>query len=193
MAISLGLAFQVSDASVYVTNLAALEKIGGAQEIVISKSGVLTKAEQTKVRNIFSENKLFENDIDTRFMQSELTATKDLIIENIMFNSKGGRIEMEDNAIYMPKGDFVDRALIQFLLENDIEMHIQSQSQRESMLAFYIPFSSYRMRTTTALYLNSPSATSSDSSSPASFVRVYSKGAPEFILHNCSSCFDEHA
>lgn len=61
----------MNDESYYVSNLSALERLGGAQEIVISKSGVLTKngeGIEIKTKTIFAENRLIDNDIETRFI-----------------------------------------------------------------------------------------------------------------------------
>lgn len=54
LAISLGVAFQVGKGTSLVRTMDASEKIGGAEEILFSKTGIITKGVGT-VRNLFIE------------------------------------------------------------------------------------------------------------------------------------------
>jgi hypothetical protein len=53
----------------------------------------------------------------------EIVSTKQLMIESILYNTLDGRIEMTDDALYLPSGNFVDCCLQWFLIENEIEVH----------------------------------------------------------------------
>ena len=56
-------------------------------------------------------------------MQSDLKVSKRLVVESITANCFGCRVEMEDNGIFSAKGNPTDCALVNFIMDNDVEAH----------------------------------------------------------------------
>ncbi len=151
--------------------------MGGVREVVLQKTGVLTEGKELKVTKFFAEGQLIENVVVNTLAQSELGISKELIKESIAANCFTCRVEMDDDAVYRPKGTLLDSCLIKFLMSNDIDAHT-AMKDAESRLLEIIPFSAFRMLSTTVLRM------------PENKVRVYTKGAPEFIIPMCTSYFD---
>jgi len=140
---------------------------------------VLTKGEG-KVKKMFAENKMIELEGAHSLTKANLTqATGDLIKESFIFNCTEARIEMDLDGMYRPKGNLIDSAIIQLLLDNDILL-FQFRFDREENLLLEIPFDSNRMRVTTIMRVPRSDGV----------VRVYIKGAPEIILTECKHLFN---
>ncbi len=115
MAVSLGLAFQIQYNSSLVKRLSASEKLGGVQEILFSKSGVLTENKNLKVDCFFTEGKLVQNNQKNKLIAEEMVMARPLIIENILFNCTDARVEMDSSAKFKPEGNPTDCCLLEFL------------------------------------------------------------------------------
>jgi len=130
-----------------IRSLAASEKLGGVQEILFSKTGVLTRNENLKVINFYTEGELRENTQKNKLIAEDLHKTKDLIIENILYNTTDCRLEMDDHAKYKPEGNSVDCCLIEFLQDNEIQ--ILAEREVRNQVLCQIPFNSQKSRALT--------------------------------------------
>jgi len=108
---------------------------------------------------------------------------KQLLIENILNNTHQGRVEMNEYAELTAYGNFVDCALWMFYIQNDFEIPIDHKITWEQQKACYLPMNLYRMRTTAGIYRQNEAG--------ETIVRLYSKGAPEYILGISSQIIEE--
>ncbi len=123
---------------------------------------------------------IINNDANT-LVQSDVGASKAKIMESITSNCFSCRVEMDDDAVYRAKGNKIDCALINFLMDNDVEAH-SAMKEVSSRICAIIPFSPFRMMATTVVIQEDEQST----------VRVFTKGAPELLVPKCTSCFDEN-
>lgn len=88
---------------------------------------------------------------------------------------------MDDDAFYQPVGNGTDIAMIRFL--QDAEVPVQEQIQKKhGNIEAVIPLSPIRKRQVTAV--KHPEM--------EGVIRVYVKGAPEYLLHKCTRTFKEN-
>lgn len=178
LAVSLSLAYSVrrmKDDQILVKNLNAPEIMGTVEEICTGKTATLT-ANEMKVRQFYAQNKLIHNDRKNTLLNCELEqSTLELIKEGILFNTET-RIEMADNALYIPVGNGTEVGLVKFLQDAEVPVHEIIPRKLDKILT-QIPFSADRKRSTVAL--RHPDL--------EDVVRVYVKGAPEYIAHKCTS------
>jgi magnesium-transporting ATPase (P-type) len=101
----------------------------------------------------------------------------ELIKESILFNCEA-RIEMDEKAMYVPVGNGTEVGLIKFLQDAEVPVHNIIKRKIGKILAT-IPFSPIRKRSVIALSLPDTDV-----------VRVYFKGAPEFLINKCVKTFE---
>jgi len=100
------------------------------------------------VTSFFIGNTIYDNVGYDTLAKCEDKFSTTLLIESILNNSLSGRIEMCEDAIYRPTGNFIDCCLKWFLIENEIEVHRASQMREQNVLLSF-PTNSKRMRATT--------------------------------------------
>jgi magnesium-transporting ATPase (P-type) len=163
---------------VLVRNLNSPEVMGRVDEICTGKTGTLTSGEM-KVNQFYSQSLLIRNTRKNTLFNCELfPEVIELVKESIIYNTDA-RIEMDDKAFYVPVGQGTEVGLIKFL--QDAEVPVQDMiTKKYGKIEAVIPFSSIRKRSITAV--RHPDRDD--------IVRVYIKGAPEFISHNCSRTYD---
>ncbi len=122
----------------------------------------------------FADPSEFRNDF-------ELLASKELLVESILCNCFNARIEMDDDAFFRAKGNSTDCGLLQFLMQNNYEVHDEQQAAMHGRIVTAIPFTSVRMMVTTVV----------KHPDQEGMLRVYTKGAPEYALKCCVYYFDE--
>lgn len=117
LAISLSLAYSVrkmKDDQILVKNLYSPEVMGTVEEICTGKTATLTKNEM-QVRQFYTQGKLVHNARKNTLLNCELEQnTLELVKESILFNTET-RIEMADNALYIPVGNGTEVGLVTFL------------------------------------------------------------------------------
>lgn len=101
----------------------------------------------------------------------------ELIKESILFNCEA-RIEMDEHAYYIPVGNGTEVGFIRFLQDAEVPVH-DIIKKKYSRIETAIPFSSIRKRSIVAV--RHPDMDD--------VVRIYVKGAPEFIITKCSRTF----
>ncbi len=179
MTITLSLAYSVmrmKDDGVLVKNLNSPEEMGGIDEVCTGKTATLTKNDM-KVHAFYTQKRLIKNSRKNTLFNCELeNQTIELIKESILFNSES-RIEMNDQAYYVPVGNGTETGLIKFLQDAEVPVHEIMQRKMGNVLTV-IPFSTIRKRSLCAFNLSN------------NVVRIYVKGAPEYVIASCSKAFD---
>jgi magnesium-transporting ATPase (P-type) len=106
--------------------------------------------------------------------------TSQLLYEGVLYNCSA-RIERNESGVQEVKGNCTEQGLIRFLQECQVEAHTIIRKKDENILQF-IPFNSARKRACTVVRHPDDS----------NLVRVFVKGAPEIVIENCESYFDEN-
>ena len=109
----------------------------------------------------------------------EFSATQEIVVESIAWNTMAARMEVNDRAEFKARGNSVDTCLLEFLQDNDIEVEKEVKILETNLLAA-VPFIPYKMRSITVL----------QHPADPNLVRVYVKGAPEVVLTSCSQKHD---
>jgi len=101
----------------------------------------------------------------------------DLIKESILYNSEV-RIEINEDAFYVPVGNGTEVGLAKFLQDAEIPVH-DLIKKKLGNIETTIPFSTIRKRSVVAV--RHPDM--------EDIVRVFVKGAPEYIVPKCTKTF----
>lgn len=181
LAIVLSLAYSVlrmKNDGVLVKNLNAPEVMGRVDEICTGKTGTLTTGDM-KVSQFYSQSLLVRNQRKNTLFNCELFPDViELVKESILYNTDA-RIEMDDKAYYVPVGQGTEVGLIKFLQDAEVPVH-ELITKKLGRVEVVVPFSTIRKRSVTAI--RHPDRDD--------IVRVYVKGAPEYIVHKCSKTYD---
>ena len=117
MTVAISLAYSVNrmkDDKILVRNLESPERMGSVEEICTGKTATLTKNEQ-KVVQFYSQGRQIRNTRKNTLFNCDLDdAMIKLITESILYNTDA-RIEMDDQAFYVPVGNGTDIGMIKFL------------------------------------------------------------------------------
>jgi magnesium-transporting ATPase (P-type) len=152
LAISLSLAYSVrrmKDDQILVKNLNSPEVMGTVEEICTGKTATLT-ANDMQVRHFYTQSKLIHNDRKNTLLNCELEQnTLELVKESILFNTET-RIEMADNALYIPVGNGTEVGLVKFLQDAEVPVH-EIIPRKLNKIVAQIPFSSDRKRSVVAM------------------------------------------
>lgn len=177
LTIGVSLAFTVMrmySERILVRKLDAPEKMGSVEEILVGKTGTITKNDM-KVTQFFCEQKHIKATRPDTLLNCELNEdTITRIKECILYNCDA-RIEM-DATTYVPVGNGTEVGLLKFLQNADIPVHLLIQ-RKLGRIRMISPFSPERKRSIVAL----------DSPDRPGRVCVYIKGAPEIVVRNCES------
>jgi magnesium-transporting ATPase (P-type) len=99
-----------------------------------------------------------------------------MIRDAIVWNCDA-RIEMSDDAFYVPQGNGTEIGLLKLLSDNEIAVQdLFAEKSRQCVIETSIPFDSTRKRQIVAIR----------PSREADYVRVIVKGAPEYVLPMCT-------
>jgi len=133
-----------------LNNVGASEKLGGAQELLISKSGILTMNEKaSKVTSFFLNQEYVDcEQKKLPFKSLPDSKGKDILLKSILYNTFEGGIQLWDTIHFKLAGNFMDCCLQWFLLENHIEVHYEQKKLDAESILFKISLNTYRMRST---------------------------------------------
>ena len=182
LTVTLSLAYSVmrmKKDGVLIKDLGAPEIMGRIDQILIGKTGTLTKGE-FKVTDFFVQNKVIKNQRANTLFNTDLKEeVVDLIHDSIVYNCDA-RIEMNDKAYYEPVGNNTECSLLKFLQDADIPVH-ENIKGKIGFTELNIPFSPVRKNSIVAIkYVE------------LGIIRVFVKGAPEAIVLNSTSFYDEN-
>jgi len=113
---------------------------------------------------------------------------KELLGSGILYNCSA-RVEKNDIGELEAKGNCTEQGLIKYLLKNKYPAVDRLETKNESLpdgtprIVAQIPFNSKRKKATTAVVLPE---------SNNSIVRVFVKGAPDFVLDLCDTYMDAY-
>ena len=101
---------------------------------------------------------------------------KELLTDCVMMNCDA-RVEMSEDAKYVPSGNGTEVGILRFMQDNDVEIEeLLTKRQRESEWECQIPFGPLRKRMTTVIR----------PFKGCDHVRVVCKGAPEYVTKFCT-------
>jgi len=172
LTIGVSLAFSVMSMhgqKILVRKLDAPERMGAVEEICCGKTGTITRNDM-KVVQFQCEGRLIKNTRKNTLLNCELSAeTLERIKDGILYNCEA-RIEM-DATTYVPVGNGTEVALLRFLQDAEVPVHLLIQRKLGRIRAIS-PFSPERKRSVVAL----------ECPDRPERVAVYVKGAPEVVL-----------
>lgn len=190
LAVSIAMALSINklkNDAILIKNVAAVQTAAMLHDVCVGKSGTITTGKMSVAKYQFcdhfqpiendpeSDPSKFNNYVD---IQSDL---KQLIVESIAANSEV-RIEPNDELrVFEPKGQQLEVAMMQFLIDNQEDVHhlLIARNQSQAKVA-QLPFCQNRKRSVVVR------SVANDSSQ----VRIYVKGAPEYVIPLCSDTFD---
>jgi len=187
LAVSLAMALSTSSLKkdeILIKNLESVQTCAMLHELLISKTGTLTKGKLDVVKYQLFNQGTVSNDSD-KFPDSfnkELGISnelKDIVKETIISNTDV-RIECNDKGstpFYEPKGQELEVGLIQFLMDNEEDVtNMFINRNRFAPKVVQLPFDQEFKRKIVVRQVQEQPDT----------VRVYIKGAPEYIIPICS-------
>jgi len=117
LTVAISLAYSVmrmKDDDILVKNLNSPEVMGSVEEICTGKTSTLTKGDM-KVTQFYAQSRLIKNKNKNTLFNCDLFENIiNLLIESILYNTDA-RIEMNENAYYVPHGNPTDIGFIRFL------------------------------------------------------------------------------
>lgn len=185
LSISIAMAFSISifkEDKLLLKKLEACENMGSIHEICTGKTATLTKNDMS-VNRFYTAKKSIENRDPDTFKHCGLSEKVMEEIKNVIYINNDCRIEMSDDAMYVPEGNGTEIGLLKFLTDNEIAIQdLFANKRRHAVMETNIPFGPIRKRQVVAIRPEEGSA----------YVRVIVKGAPEYVLPMCTSQMDEN-
>lgn len=185
LSVSISVAFSLSKMrkqNLLIKNADSQETMGGVEYVITGKTGTLTKG-QMRVTHIHAQGTNHVNASPDYLAQSGDIdeATKQLIIDGILYNCTA-KIEMSENAMYVPNGNGTECAMLKFIQNNGhpVQDLIKNKVGR---IRTFVPWTPKRKMETTAILQPGDDGT----------VRIYAKGAPEILLQKCNMDESERA
>jgi calcium-translocating P-type ATPase len=176
LAVSISMAFSVDTMkkdNLLVKKVGACENLGYIKEICTGKTATLTKNDMS-VTHFFTGYKTVEHYERALFNLNKNVS--DIITNSIILNTES-RVEMSEDAKYVPEGNGTEVAMLKFLQDNDIAVQdLLTQKTREAEHECSIPFGPIRKRMTTVYRPYNG----------CNYVRIVVKGAPEYVLKFCN-------
>jgi Ca2+ transporting ATPase len=133
------------------------------------------------VKGLWTLDTIYQNEnVDSLDLLS--LPNRDLLAEGVLYNCSA-RIEKDDNGNPEPKGNCTEQGLIKFLLDKKcpaqsiLEVKASSLDDGSDRIVASIPFNSKRKKASTAIILPGREQ----------YVRIFVKGAPDFMLNICAS------
>lgn len=221
LTITISLAYSVTrmkDDGLLIKNLNSPEVNARINQIIIGKTGTLTKGDNLKVKQFYVQSKTIQSKrVDTLFNTKLNEGVIEKIQDSFLFNTEA-RIEMTDQARFAPVGNATEVALIKFLQDADIP--VQHLIKRKiGKVEFQLPFSCENKFSIIAVrydeeergqqaekvrsslrgeegeeevYAEPEKIEEEELTKKASgFVRVFVKGSPESVLRMCEHEFNE--
>jgi len=130
---------------ILVQDLEKPEVLGQIEEIITGKTGTMT-TEDMKVEKFYAQSVMIENSPANTLVHCTQVSedVKMRLKENITYNT-GARIEMSEDAQYVPVGQGTDTSLLKFLQDAEFPVHYNVRD-RPNIMQYEIPFSSANKR-----------------------------------------------
>ena len=187
LAISIAMALSINSLEmdeILIKNIESVETCAMLHDICVGKTGALTKGRMTVSKfHICKQNNATDNDRenypDTFNMRLEIPTELKEIIKECIISNTDVRIECNDaECKYEPMGQPLEVGLTQFLIDNDEDIqNVFIERNRYSPKLTQIPFDQVLKRKVVVRGIKG---------NPER-VRVYVKGAPEYVIPLCNS------
>ena len=179
LAVTISLAYSVSQMQKeqnLVRRLDAAETMGGANVICTDKTGTLTQNKMT-VKGLYTEDRVHIDDIDTvRFDQIHCNY---LIAEGVAYNSSAHIETNKTTKKPEAVGNATEQGLLRYLMQHEVPHLENTMNDKAQHIVCQIPFDSLRKKGLTVIrHPQTPGV-----------IRVFAKGAPDFMLKDCTSYF----
>ena len=174
LAVTISLAYSVGkmyEENNLVRKLHSSETMGNANEICSDKTGTLTQNKMT-VMSLYAEDQVVDGETNAAFMQM---ASHDDVMRAVIYNSTAKIAKNPETGVEETTGNATEVGLIKYLTAAGAPTRemIADRTDRGEPVA-KVDFSSERKRSTTCIYTNN-----------GANVRVYCKGAPEYVIKSC--------
>ena len=183
LSISIAMAFSVDKLmkeKLLIKQLSASESMGSVTEICTGKTATLTE-NKMRVHAFYTGEQSFQNKTKDSLTKSGINQNLVRIINNCIIYNNAAKIEMSDDAMYVPTGNGTEVGMLNLLSDNEISIYEQFKDREAQCdVETEIPFSSYRKRSLVAL---------KDMRDDSEKVKIVVKGAPEFVLTQCTQAF----
>lgn len=129
-----------------VKELKAIEQMGQVMEICTGKTATLTKNDMTVNRFYVAEKQIVNTEPNT-LTTCKLNEKVLEIVTDCIINNCESRIEMSDDAFYVPQGNGTEIGILKLLTDNEISVHdLLSQKKRVGKVETNIAFGPFRKR-----------------------------------------------
>lgn len=177
LAVSLSVAYsldKMKKQKLLIKNADSQERMGGVEYIITGKTGTLTQANMRVTHfRVAGAADSHTNSSAGYFTTCEVEEdTKEKIRQSILFNSTA-KVEMSEDARYVPTGNGTEVGLLKFLQNNGEPIQDSIKAKVGNVLAF-VPWTPIRKMESTVVRLQDGT------------IRVFAKGAPEELLKKCS-------
>lgn len=187
LAVSIAMALSINSLkkdAILIKNLESVQTCAMLHDICVGKTGTLTKGRMTVQKFQLGSQEVQNNDHEIQgadfFNSSQFDCSenmKDLVRESIIANTDV-RIQIDNEEYkYEPKGQAVEVGMIQFLIDNkeDLNQCFIDRNQSSPKI-IQLPFSQAHKRKVTVRQVQGN----------ANLVRIYVKGAPEYVIALCT-------
>lgn len=124
LAVSISLAYSIDtmkDDNLLVKNMEACETMGMVNNICTGKTATLTKNDMT-VKQFYVARQQFTVDSSFQLKKTTIPKTVQDILKDCIIYNCDSRIEMSDEAKYIPVGNGTEVGLLRFLQNNKFEV-----------------------------------------------------------------------
>lgn len=163
--------------NILVSALESPEKMAEINEIIVGKTGTLT-VPQMSAEYLYFEHQFMINSRKNTLLNCKLESqTLNNIVQGILYNSTA-KVQIGDDCTWKITGNETEKALFQLLQDAEIPIHNIIQNKEGNVLLEF-PFDSIKKRTLTVVDINPDE----------DLVRIFIKGAPEYIIPSCGGTF----
>ena len=190
LAVSIAMALSINNLKkdkILIKNIESVQTCAMLHDICVGKTGTLTEAKMSVAKyQICDQIQTFENDSenDPDYFNTRLEIHEDMktIIRECIISNTDVRIETNDVEVkYEPKGQAIEVGLVQFMIENEEDVpNMFIQRNQGAVKVLQLPFDQNYKRKVVVRHVEGDSE----------LVRVYVKGAPEYVIPICTQTLD---
>mmetsp|Transcript_14890 Transcript_14890/g.25363 ORF Transcript_14890/g.25363 Transcript_14890/m.25363 type:complete len:791 (+) Transcript_14890:874-3246(+) len=186
LAVSIAMALSINNLKkdeILVKNLESVQNLAMVHDVCVGKTGTLTRGKlNVKKYQIGGDFEVYEHNREGErdFFSTKLSIQQELkdVLKEAVFSNTDVRIETNDaECKYEPKGQALEVGMIQFLMDNEEDVQSLFIARNKSAPKIVqLPFDQEKKRKVVVRRVPDNEE----------LVRIYVKGAPEFVLPLCS-------
>lgn len=190
LAVSIAMALSINSLKkdkILIKNLESVQTCAMLHDICVGKTGTLTESNMSVAKyQICDQVQTYDNDAenDPDYFNTRLEVHEDMktIIRECIISNTDVRIETNEAEVkYEPKGQALEVGLVQFLIENEEDVPTMFiQRNQTAVKVLQLPFDQRYKRKVVVRNVEGDSE----------LVRVYVKGAPEYVIPICTQTLD---